>query len=169
MPPGPPYFQLIEGQLLMSPSPLTRHQRVVGRLYALLVHFVQTNQLGEVFIAPLDVFLNDLNVYQPDIAFVSSARSGQVTEKGIEGAPDLCIEVLSKSTQRYDTVTKKKIFAQSGLKTYWLLDADAKSVTVFDFSENVEEPADRLFSPEIFRPRNLPGLEIELEQLFSNL
>ena len=129
MPEGPPYYQLIEGQLVMSPSPFTRHQRIVARLLALLTDHIEKFQLGEVFVAPLDVFLNDLNVYQPDLVFVSKTRTAHVTERGIEGVPDLCVEVLSKSTQKYDLTTKRKVYAQSGFKHYWVVDPDAKTLS----------------------------------------
>ena len=167
MPPGPPYFQLIEGQLVMSPSPLTKHQRLVGRVYALLNDFVQDNTLGEIFIAPLDVCLNDVNVYQPDIVFVSTARLHQITEKGIEGAPDLCIEVLSKGTQRFDLGTKKKVFAQSGLAHYWIIDPEARSVSVFNLAANPEHPIEVLTPPQSFRPEVFPRLQIDLSTLFA--
>ena len=169
MPEGPPYYQLIEGQLIMSPSPFTSHQRIVGRLYSQLFYYVQENQTGEGFVAPLDVFLNDINVYQPDIVFVSSARLHQVTEKGIEGAPDLCIEVLSKSTQRFDKITKKKVFAQVGLKHYWLVDTETGTLTAFDLSTNTDTPSLVVTAPAVFRPEVFPGLEIRLEELFQSL
>jgi Uma2 family endonuclease len=169
MPPGPPFFQLIEGQLLMSPSPFTKHQRLAFRLANLLSQFVETRDLGEVFIAPLDVFLNDINVYQPDIVFVAAANLNKVTEKGIEGAPDLCVEVLSQSTQRFDRTTKKKIFAQAGLKHYWLVDPEAKSISLFNFTQNVEEAAEVLVSSQKLRPAIFDGLEIDLARLFRRL
>lgn len=169
MPPGPPFYQLIEGQLVMSPSPLTRHQRLVARLYTLLNQIVQEDNLGEVFIAPLDVFLNDVNVFQPDIVFVSRSRMSQITEFGIEGAPDLCMEVLSKSTQRFDSSTKKKVFAQCGLAHYWLVDPDAASFEVYTLAENVGAPAHRLAPPQVFRPTLFPRLEIRLNDLFAGI
>jgi Uma2 family endonuclease len=164
---GPPYYQLIEGQLIMSPSPFTYHQRIVGRIYGVLSYWVRENALGEVFVSPLDVYLNDINVYQPDVVFISNARLGQVTEKGIEGAPDLCVEVLSKSTQRFDKITKKKIFAQAGLKHYWLVDGEAKSITAFDLSADTEKAAQVVTAPEVFSPALFPGLEIRLDELFQ--
>ena len=164
---GPPYFQLVQGQLIMSPSPFTRHQRLVFRLGSILNNFVQNQRLSEVFIAPLDVFLNEVNVYQPDIVFVSNARLHQVTEKGIEGAPDLCIEVLSKSTERFDKITKKKIFAQSGLQHYWLVDTEKSSITVFELQTDSENPAHIVNPPATFQPDLFPGLKIDLKTVFS--
>ena len=169
MPPGPPYYQLIEGQLVMSPSPFTRHQRVVLRLGSLLHQFVQDRQLGEVFVAPLDVFLNELNVYQPDIAYLSPAQLHLVSEKGIEGAPDLCVEVLSKSTERFDRTTKKKVFAQCGLREYWLVDAEARTVTIFDLHANSEELESVLRIGEHLKSKLLRGLKIDLGRVFEGL
>ena len=121
------------------------------------------------FIAPLDVFLNDINVYQPDIVFVSAANLNKVTEKGIDGAPDLCVEVLSQSTQRFDRTTKKKIFSQVGLKHYWLVDPETKSISLFDLTQNVEDPAEVLAPPQKLRPVIFDGLEIDLARLFRSL
>jgi Uma2 family endonuclease len=166
MPEGPPYYQLIEGQLIMSPSPFTKHQRVVMRLSSILHDFVQKSGIGEVFVAPLDAYLNDINVYQPDIIFLSNARSNQVTERGIEGAPDLCVEVLSKSTERFDKVTKKKVFAQAGLRHYWLIDTEARTLAAFDLCANTEEPSQVAARGNVFRPELFPGLEIRLDHLF---
>lgn len=169
MPEGPPYFQLIEGELVMSPSPATRHQRAIMRLSFPLHHFVADNKLGEVFLAPLDVFLNEFNVYQPDIAYLSAARAGLAVENGIEGPPDLCIEVLSKSTERHDKVIKKKIFAQAGVREYWLVDLAARTVTVYDLATDPNTPVNVFNSADTLKSALLPGFELELAQIFSGL
>ena len=153
----------------MSPSPFTRHQRVVLRLSSVLHDFVQEQKLGEVFVAPLDVYLNDINVYQPDIVFLSKQRMNQVADKGIEGAPDLCIEVLSKSTERFDRVIKKKVFAQAGLKHYWLVDPESKTLAAFDLMENPEKPSQVAVVGTMFRSEVFPGLEISMADLFHSL
>src|SRR5271165_3501072 len=100
MPQGPPYFQVIEGDLVMSPSPNTFHQTIALNVAELIRHHLKKHPLGEVFVAPLDVFLGDTNVYQPDVFFVSNQRRGIITEQGIEGAPDLVVETLSPATAR---------------------------------------------------------------------
>src|SRR5882724_3696439 len=69
MPLGPPYFQVLEGDLVMSPSPNTFHQTIARRIVVLIDNFLKPHPLGEVFMAPLDVFLGDINVYQPDVFF----------------------------------------------------------------------------------------------------
>jgi Uma2 family endonuclease len=78
--------------------------------------------LGKVFFSPIDVYLNDKNVFQPDIIFVSKDRSEIIDwKKGIMGAPDLVIEVLSKGNEKYDLTEKKIVYEVSGVKEYWLL------------------------------------------------
>ncbi|HYT59340.1 MAG TPA: Uma2 family endonuclease, partial [Haliangiales bacterium] len=89
LPEGPPYSQLIEGDLVMSPSPDLFHQDILLSLARIIGNYLETNPLGKVAIAPSDVCLTDLNVYQPDFYFVSNARKSILTEQGAEGAPDL--------------------------------------------------------------------------------
>src|SRR5437764_104037 len=101
MPQGPPYFQVVQGDLVMSPSPQMFHQEIAGRIHSLILRFLEKHRIGEVFIAPLDVFLSDVNVYRPDVSFVSNARRSILTEHGLEGAPDLVVEVLSPGTARF--------------------------------------------------------------------
>jgi len=167
MPSGPPYFQLIEGELVMSPSPSPRHQRIVGRIFSVLHYSAAERQLGEVFVAPLDVFLNETNVHQPDIVYVSNNRAGHVSDAGIEGAPDLCVEVLSKTTARFDRIAKKKVFAQAGVAEYWLFDPEAQTIEVFDFASDSERAVQVLDSRGHLRSPLFPGLEINLAEIFT--
>jgi Uma2 family endonuclease len=141
MPEGPPYFQVIEGDLVMSPSPRTVHQIIAGRIYSLMLRFLEKHPLGEVFITPLDVFLNDVNVYQPDVIFVSSRRKSIITEQGIEGAPDLVVEILSPGTARFDKGSKRKVYARTGVKELWMVDPGAKTIQVYLLAGASESPA----------------------------
>jgi Uma2 family endonuclease len=91
-------YELIEGEMLMTPSPITRHQRISRELEFEILKFVRENALGEVFDAPYDVYLDDENVVQPDILFISKDRLNIIGEKNIQGAPDLVIEIISENT-----------------------------------------------------------------------
>src|SRR5439155_5763685 len=102
LPEGPPHFQLVDGELYMSPSPNFFHQEILGNLFALLHSFVRRHRLGKVIAAPSDVELTARDVYQPDIYFISNDRLEIVTEQGVEGAPDLVVEILSPGTARLD-------------------------------------------------------------------
>jgi len=114
-------YELIEGELLMTPSPITSHQRISRKIEFLIEKFVTENDLGEVFYAPYDVHLDDENVVQPDIMFISKGRSKIIGEKNLLGAPDLVVEILSESTAYRDLIQKKKLYAKFGVKEYWIV------------------------------------------------
>ena len=93
-------YEILDGELAVTASPTTLHQRVSRNLEFLLHREVQARGLGEVFDAPVDVILDESTVVVPDLAFVSKDRSSIVGERAIEGAPDLTVEILSASTER---------------------------------------------------------------------
>ncbi len=102
-------YELIEGELIMTPSPRTWHQRISRNIEYKLMQFVEDHDLGEVFDAPYDVHLDDDNVLQPDILFISKERSNIIGEDNLHGAPDLVVEILSESSAYRDTIQKKMI------------------------------------------------------------
>lgn len=110
LPEGPPYYQLIEGELIMSPAPSYSHQRTVGRVFLKLSRLSEEKGLGEVLISPIDVYLDEKNVFQPDIAVLLKEGKAKVEEKGIFGPPDVVVEILSPSTAYYDLIVKKEVY-----------------------------------------------------------
>jgi Uma2 family endonuclease len=168
MPEGPPYYQVIEGDLVMRPSPDTYHQSIAGRIYALIFGFLEKNPIGEVFIAPLDVFLSDINVYQPDIIFISKRRRSIISNHGLEGAPDLAIEVLSPGTADLDKGSKRKIYARTDVKELWLVDPKAKVIEVYQLNKNAETPSAIYKEKAVFQSRFLPGLHIKTAWIFKS-
>ena len=121
MPEGPPYFQLIHGELFMSPSPVIRHQKVLIKLVRLLANFLENNPVGEVLIAPSDVELGDGDVYQPDLYYVSRERLGILDKQGAKGAPDLVVEILSPSTAELDRRMKREVYERAGVREIWFV------------------------------------------------
>ena len=101
LPEGSPY-QLIGGDLIMVPAPTPYHQRISRKIESLLLQHVEKNDLGEVLYSPIDVYFGEEDTFQPDIIFISKERSAIIGETKIEGAPDLIIEILSRSTAYYD-------------------------------------------------------------------
>ncbi|MFQ5770648.1 MAG: Uma2 family endonuclease, partial [bacterium] len=97
-------YEIINGDLIMTPAPFTIHQKVSANIVDKLRPFVKKNQKGEVFYAPVDVVLSETNVVQPDILFISNEHSNIITEKNISGVPDLVIEILSPTTGYYDLI-----------------------------------------------------------------
>ncbi|KAA2243852.1 Uma2 family endonuclease [Chitinophaga agrisoli] len=128
--------QLIENILIMSPAPTTNHQRMLAKIYKVMAIFVDDHDLGEVWISPLDVYLDDENAFQPDIIFISKARQSIVKKKGIYGAQDLVIEILSPSTGKYDRRQKKDVYERCGVQEYWIIDPYEKSVQGFQLVNN---------------------------------
>jgi Uma2 family endonuclease len=167
MPEGPPYFQVIEGELVMSPSPRTFHQVIAGRIFALILRHLEKHPIGEVFIAPLDVHLNDINIYQPDVIFVSNERMTIITEKGIEGAPDLVVEILSPSTARFDQGPKRKVYAQTGVKELWVVDPDAQAIQIFPLAQSARSDATTHDARSTFESALLPGLHFDAAAIFK--
>ncbi len=169
MPDGPPYYQVIGGDLVMSPSPSLSHQDVAGRLYAVILGFLEKQRLGEVFIAPVDVYLGATNVYQPDVVFVSRANRSRITDRGIEGPPDVVIEVLSATTARYDRGLKRKTYARTGVKELWLADPETRTIEVFRLAKDAETPALTCGPADSITTPSLPGLRVELAAVFRTL
>ena len=165
---GPPYYQVIEGDLLMSPSPTTYHQELIGRIFSAIDRFLEKRRLGRVFLAPLDVFLTETNVFQPDVMFVSKDHSSIITAKGIEGAPDLVIEILSPSTAVYDKRSKRKIYARTGVQEFWLVDPEIKQIQIFHLAEDSETPVATHGPKAVFSSRLLPGLKFKASSIFRN-
>ena len=123
-------YELIEGELYMVPSPTTIHQRISGNLNSAMRDFVRSHQLGEVLTAPLDVVLSDEDVLQPDLLYISTRRSGIVKDQNIQGPPDLVVEILSPGTADRDRTTKRARYAKFGIREYWIVDPEAKTVEV---------------------------------------
>ena len=159
-------YELIEGDLIMTPAPTVKHQRLSRKIEFILERFVEENGLGEVFYAPCDVHLDDENVLQPDIMFISKERSEIIGEKSIHGAPDLAIEILSESSAYRDMVQKKIIYARFGVKEYWIVSPEEASVEIFVLKENTFRPYKAYIKGETLESPLLSGLKIELQKVF---
>jgi Uma2 family endonuclease len=114
--------QLIENNLIMSPAPKDIHQKVLDKIYRRLGNFIEEKELGETRTAPYDVYLDEFNVYQPDIIFIASENISKINEDGLQGAPDMVIEILSSRTAKEDKGRKKNAYERCGVKEYWIVD-----------------------------------------------
>lgn len=124
-------LELFEGDpMMMSPSASRRHQRISGRLFARLFAHIEEQALGEVYAAPLDVVLSDDTVVQPDLLFISRARRSALDGPYIHGAPDLVVEILSPTSRARDGVLKRRLYARFGVREYWLVDPEERTITV---------------------------------------
>lgn len=162
--------ELLNGELYVSPSPSTSHQRIVQNLGYLLLRHVRETGAGRVFHAPMDVVLDEngrRHVAQPDLLFIRRERAGIITEAGIVGAPDLVIEVLSPGTASRDRGLKKTIYARAGVPELWLVDPALERVEVCALGAAeygapvVHERA------AVLTPAALPDLRLPLAEVFD--
>jgi len=166
MPEGPPWYQLIEGELVVSPSPSWHHQRISHSLVTLIDAYLAQKPIGELAYAPMDVYLSDRDVAQPDLLFISNARRHLIAADGVHGAPDLIIEILSPSTARLDAIRKRRIYASAGVDELWLVDPAEKCVQRWRLRENPSEAIEIIDENGILTSSNLPGLEISVATVF---
>ena len=122
-------WELIAGELIMSPSPKRAHQRNQIKLGSRMSFFAEEKDLGEVY-SDFDVVLSNTDTVRPDLIFIAKDRLYIVTEDNVQGAPDLVVEIRSPSTARYDWTTKRELYARHGVKEYWLVDPEAATVAV---------------------------------------
>ena len=159
-------YEFIGGRLYMTPAPVTRHQRVLRRIWSALLRILMDSGRGEVLCAPLLVeFPGTGDRVQPDLLFVSSERRAIIGEKQILGAPDLVVEILSPTTAHRDRGIKLDLYARHGVRQYWIVDPVEDVVDVWRFAD---EPGHERFSGEL--PVR-PGPErlglIDLAEVFS--
>jgi Uma2 family endonuclease len=163
--------EIIDGEHYVTPSPNMRHQVLVGRLYfEIELYLRQHPGGGQVFMAPLDVLFTRWDVVEPDLLFVASNQLDVLTEKNVQGAPALVIEILSPSTRKTDEHVKRQLFDRGGVREYWVVDPELDVVQVFRRQDDGQFPS----VAELSRERNdqlatplLPGLTIQLTSLFA--
>ena len=159
-------YELIDGEFVMVPSPITYHQEISRNIEYFLWDFVRKNKMGFVYLAPLDVIFSKENVVQPDILYISKERSEIITENNIQGAPDLIIEILSKSTAKRDKTLKKTLYAKYGVKEYWIVDPKTKTVEVL-ILQKTGYNRDRIYKKNETLTSSLLGdLKIDLKEVF---
>ena len=125
-------MELLNGELVVSPSPITDHQRTVFSSAKLIEKQVKG---GEVFVAPLDVYFDELNIPQPDVMWVAPDSKCVIERTRLNGAPDLIVEVLSTGTERKDRVAalteKFDLYQKYGVREYWIVDAAEQLIEVW--------------------------------------
>lgn len=160
-------YELIEGELLMTPSPAPIHQRVAHRLNHKISQYVDQHRPGEVYFAPLDVVLSNYNVVQPDILYISNARKGIIEDKNIQGPPDLAVEIISPYSIERDRLIKKDLYARYGVQEFWLVDFEKKCIEVLTLKENRYELVGIFFSEDQLSTPLFPSLNLSVGPIFE--
>ena len=160
-------WELINGEaIVMSPAPSWHHQDVHSELFKQFAVFLD-DKAGKVFSSPFDVRLNadtfDNNVVQPDI-IIFCDRS-KLDGTGCKGAPDMTIEILSPSSIRRDRIVKLRLYQDAGVREYWIVDPDSKTVSVHTL-ENGKYIANAYSDEDVAPVSILDGCEIDLRKVF---
>jgi Uma2 family endonuclease len=162
--------ELIDGEHYVTPSPNTKHQRVSMSLSILIGAWLEANPIGQVFHAPYDVVLSDLDIVEPDIVYMSNERAAQViTPMHVRGVPDLVVEIASKGTRKRDETIKRRLYERAGIQEYWVVDPEVDVVRVSRLEgEAFARPVElsRAAGDTLTTPL-LPGLAMPLARIFQ--
>jgi Uma2 family endonuclease len=159
-------YELHDGELVVTAAPGVPHQRLVGRLFALLKAHVEEHQLGEVFVSPVDCILSDTTVVEPDLVYVDSAHSSLLSQRGIEGPPTLVVEILSRSTAQIDRGAKLQLYARHEISHYWIVDPDERQIEAYALTEGAFRLVARLAGAERGSLPPFAGLTIDAGTLW---
>ena len=160
-------YEFIDGELYVAPTPIPEHQGFLGELYVIVRAFVRENRLGRVYFAPIGVVLSEENVFQPDLIYISNERL-DIIGQNIIGAPDLVVEVLSPSTERFDRTVKRERYAKFGVREYWIADIIARTIEVNVSDGNEFAVAGVYGEGEAFESPLLPGLTVDISGVFES-
>jgi Uma2 family endonuclease len=158
-------YELWDGELIMSPTPEYRHQKVVMFIARHLEDHVRAKDLGEVIISPFDMVLAPRRSFQPDVLYVAKANLGLI-QKVLRGPADLVVEVTSPFHRRRDRIDKRDLYALHGIPEYWLVDPEAQTVEVLALVRGEYRLDGRYSGGEHARSVLLPGFELDVAAMF---
>ncbi len=158
-------WEIIDGVAYdMTPAPIIRHQDIAGNLFSILKIMLKERPCM-VFIAPTDIILSDHDVVQPDVFVVCDKN--KITEKNIQGAPDLVAEVLSPSTSKKDRWIKKELYEKYGVLEYLIIDPVGEYIERYSLGNNGKFDQGEAFDAEgVMQLKSLSGLEISVQDVF---
>lgn len=170
---GPEQMEIIDGEPLMMATPKRLHQAVVGGITRLIGNYLEGKKC-RVYPAPFAVRLfeqegdnpEDVDtVVQPDITLVCDPK--KLDDTGCKGAPEMVVEVLSPSTQRYDRIVKLELYQRAGVGEYWIVNPADQTVQVFLLKDGLLRPHESYGRTDIAKVNSLDGCFIELERVFT--
>jgi len=163
-------YEVARGEVIATPSQSPYHQLVVGAVLQALYAFAERKDRGELFLGPVDVLFGEGDYLVPDLVWIRHERLGIISDRGIESAPDLIVEVTSPATADRDRGIKRERYANYGVPHYWIVDPRQRHVEVYRMLEDPATP--RVVARESFTWTPVPGgptLEVDVPELFSGL
>jgi Uma2 family endonuclease len=158
--------EIIDGDLIVTAAPATRHQQVVTTLVGELYQYVKVHG-GRLFPAPTDVFFSDINVVEPDVLFVRPEHGDRVEKRFVRSAPDVVVEVSSPSTRRLELIRKRELYHRFGVPEYWYVDLDADRVEVYRLTEGVYGSPEILVRGQVLESPQVPGFTLAVGELLG--
>ncbi|HLM68114.1 MAG TPA: Uma2 family endonuclease [Longimicrobium sp.] len=161
-------YEIIAGELCVTPSPRPLHQEMVSRLVELLGPFIRKHRMGRLYPGPIDVLFDEGDYLIPDLVFVRREKAATVTDRGVESPPDLVIEIISPSTALRDRGVKRARYAQFGVPEYWVVDAQLGRLEIYRPVNDVPDVV--AAGSFVWGPAaGGPELSIDVDELFSDL
>jgi Uma2 family endonuclease len=158
-------YEVLDGEVIVTPSPSNLHQRVLANLLVELCLYVERYGLG-VVLPGVDLLFVEGQFLCPDMLFVPRSQVEGMAVYGVETKPSLVVEILSPSTRSYDRVKKPRRYADFGVPEYWVVDPIEKVVWVYPFAAGTRDPG-RVSDRLLWLPQtDVPPLELEMERLF---
>jgi Uma2 family endonuclease len=161
-------YEILEGMLEVTPSPVYEHQNTSGNLFTCLGVYLRLNPVGKLIAAPMDVILAPDLVCQPDLLFIRRERVADIVRDRIWGAPDLVIEILSPATAKRDRITKAQLYARHGVGEYWVVDHGIRRVWRQVLANGAYSAAEEFRPGEKLTSQLFPGLELEVDAIFAS-
>jgi Uma2 family endonuclease len=158
--------EIIDGDLYVTPSPVTPHQRILRNLALALGKFLEVHPLGELLFAPMDVVLSEFDVVEPDLLFVLNEHRDYLQD-WVRGAPDLVVEILSPTTEARDRGLKKKAYARYGVGEYWIVDPVTQTIEVYRLTPEGFRLAATYAKDNILETSLLPGFLLPVGLIFQ--
>ncbi len=161
------YFTIIAGEKIMSPSPTSFHQDILGNLFTWLRAWARQTRAGKVKLAPFDVVLAEDEIVQPDIIIVLKEHLHQLTERNFRGAPDLVIEIVSPGSTRLDRVRKRALYARHRIPEYWIVSPGEHTVLVLRLQGDQYELAGLYEEDDTLPSPLLTGFSCPVKDIFE--
>lgn len=161
-------YEIIEGELYEMPSPNKAHATTIINLIALLLPIVARLR-AQLYTAPFDVFVPGGNPVQPDLLVVLPESQTRVERRGVEGPPDLAIEVVSPSNRGRDLLLKRALYERAGVREYWLVDPGARSLEILRHEAGVFRSDGVVFLGGTAVSPVLGGAEFPLDLVFADV
>ena len=162
-------YEIIEGELYVTPAPSTMHQTVSRRLQFALMTQLEEPGVAFIFDAPFDVILSETSVVEPDLVIIRQSRRGSFSQRGFEGPPDVVVEILSPATRGNDVFLKKAAYARLGVAEYWIVDPDLARIEVFRLKEAGYDQGLLFDRSATLSSPSFPQIAVPLEPLFAPL